>query len=85
LAVPVELSELHRLSRDEFQQLVDSGALEDVRVELIDGLLVDMSPPSPEHDAVIVFLNAPLVRALDGDRYQSNRRSTRPRESRSTG
>lgn len=50
--------------------MVDSGALEEVRVELIDGLLCDMSPPSAGHDAAVVYLNARLVQALDCDRYQ---------------
>ena len=61
MALAVEFSEVHRPSNDEFEQMVASGALAAVRVELIDGLLCDMSPPSPEHDGVIVYLNRLLV------------------------
>lgn len=70
MVVAVEFSDVHRLSNDEFQQMVDSGALEDLRVELIDGLLVDMSPPSPEHDGGIIYLNMLFARGIDWDRYQ---------------
>jgi Uma2 family endonuclease len=70
MAVAVEFSDVHRLSTDEFQQMVESGALEDVRVEFINGLLVDMSPPGPEHDGPIEFLNTLLARALDLTRYR---------------
>lgn len=70
VSATIEFSEVHRISTEEFQQMVDSGALEDVRVELIDGLLVDMSPPSPEHDGAIEYLNMALAKALDPSRYR---------------
>lgn len=70
MLVAVEFSEVHRLSNEEFQQMVESGVLEDLRVELIDGLLCDMSPPSPEHDAVIEYLNHLLARTLDTSAYR---------------
>jgi Uma2 family endonuclease len=41
--VAIEAS-VHRLTTDEYERMVASGALEDVRVELLDGLLVDMRP-----------------------------------------
>jgi Uma2 family endonuclease len=54
---------LHRIDEARFDQIVASGALGEVRVELIDGLLVDMSPPSPEHDGIIERLTMHLARA----------------------
>ena len=44
---------VHRLSTAEYERMVDSGALADVRVELLDGLLVDMSPQGERHARVI--------------------------------
>lgn len=41
---------LRRLSIGEYQWLIDEGTLaEDERVELLDGLIVDMSPTNPRH------------------------------------
>jgi Uma2 family endonuclease len=41
--------DLHRLSTDEYERIVATGALEGMRVELLDGLLVDMSPQGERH------------------------------------
>jgi hypothetical protein len=35
---------VHRLSTAEYARMVDSGALDGLRIELLDGLLVDVSP-----------------------------------------
>lgn len=49
--------ELHRLSIDEYHRLIASGGVEEgARFELIDGLLLDMSPKSPEHEKAIAWL-----------------------------
>ncbi len=65
---PVEA--LHRFSTAEYDRLVASGALEDVRVELLDGLLVDVSPPGPEHALVIQRLMRHFGARLDLLRIQ---------------
>jgi Uma2 family endonuclease len=44
---------VHRLSSAEYERMVDSGALADMRVELLDGLLVDMTPQGERHARVI--------------------------------
>jgi Uma2 family endonuclease len=50
---------------------VESGVFdEDARVELIDGLLVDMSPKTRAHENAIAWLNRLLVMALDADRFE---------------
>jgi Uma2 family endonuclease len=38
--------EIHRWSPEDYHRLVDSGALDELRVELIDGFIVDLSPTS---------------------------------------
>jgi len=44
------LPPLHRFTREEYERMVASGALgEDLRVELLDGRIVDVSPQGPEH------------------------------------
>lgn len=47
---------LHRLDVDTYNRIVDSGALEGHRVELLDGVLVEMSPQSASHSTVIMRL-----------------------------
>lgn len=44
---------LHKLDLETYNRIVDSGALEGQRVELLDGVLVEVSPQSPAHAAVI--------------------------------
>jgi hypothetical protein len=47
---------IHRLDLDAYDRVVASGALEGEHVELLDGLVVDMSPQSPAHAAVLEAL-----------------------------
>jgi Uma2 family endonuclease len=61
---------LHRFSLEEYHRLIESGAFdEDTRMELIDGLLVDMSAKTAPHENAIAWLNKLLVRSLD-DRFE---------------
>jgi Uma2 family endonuclease len=71
VAIAVPTAELHRLSIDAYHQLVESGGLdEDTRVELIDGLLVDMSPKTPRHENAISWLNEWLMDHINRGEYQ---------------
>lgn len=55
---------IHRLSVEDVRCMVDAGVLrEDDRVELIDGVLVDMTPPSAEHSGAVAWLNRHFVGA----------------------
>jgi Uma2 family endonuclease len=54
------------LKRAEYDHLVALGAFEDERVELLHGVLVDMSPNDPRHASPIDRLNAILTPALVG-------------------
>lgn len=47
---------LHRLDLETYEHMVASGALEGEHVELLDGLVVEMSPQSPSHAAVLEAL-----------------------------
>jgi Uma2 family endonuclease len=61
---------VHRFSLEEYHRLIEAGGFdEDAHIELIDGLLVDMSPKSPAHENAIAWLNKLLVRSLD-DRFE---------------
>jgi Uma2 family endonuclease len=53
---------LHRLSVEDVFRMSETGVLgpED-RVELIDGVLFDVSPAGPEHAAIVSWLNRHLV------------------------
>lgn len=52
-ARPVTTPPVHRLDVGTYNQIVASGALEGQHVELLDGAIVDMSPKSPAHIAVV--------------------------------
>jgi Uma2 family endonuclease len=46
-------AEVHRFSTAEYERIVSSGVLGELRVELIDGLLIDVSPPGEPHARTI--------------------------------
>jgi Uma2 family endonuclease len=54
------------LRRSEYDRLVASGAFEDERIELIEGVLVTMSPNDPEHANPVQVLTQVLILALAG-------------------
>lgn len=63
VSVPVGI---RPLKRAEYDQLVDLGAFEDEKIELLDGVLVPMSPIGPPHGSAVQKLNELLVLALAG-------------------
>jgi Uma2 family endonuclease len=52
------------LRRWEFERMLESGLFEEERVELLRGVVVRMTPPSPPHDATIQRLTRILVNAV---------------------
>ncbi|HLW93882.1 MAG TPA: Uma2 family endonuclease [Solirubrobacteraceae bacterium] len=67
----VDISEFHRLTSDEYHLMIESGGFdEETHIELIDGILCDMSPKTPEHGLVVEYLNRVLAAALDHDRFR---------------
>lgn len=61
---------VHRFTTAEYDRMVDAGALEDLHVELLDGLLIDMAPQGEEHARVIQALMDVLYRPGGGLRVQ---------------
>jgi Uma2 family endonuclease len=71
VSAALDISEFHRLTGEEYHQLIESGGLaEETRVELIDGILCDMSPKTPEHELIVEYLAKVLAVALDHDRFR---------------
>jgi Uma2 family endonuclease len=67
----VTIDQVHRLTVAEYHRLIESGGLdEDTRVELIDGLVVDMSPRTREHENANTWLNRWLVSSCDWERFE---------------
>lgn len=61
-------TELHRLTTADVFRMVEVGVLrEEDRVELIDGVLVDVIPPGSRHSACVAWLTNHFVGAV-GDR-----------------
>jgi Uma2 family endonuclease len=55
-------TQFHRLSVGDVYRMVEVGVLgEQDRVELIDGVLVDMSPPGASHSAAVAWLTRHLA------------------------
>src|SRR4051812_32574654 len=57
------------LRRVEYDALVEQGAFEDERVELLRGVLVEMSPQGEPHSQLTALLAQRLGKLLDFDRY----------------
>ena len=62
----IALPRPHRLSRAEYERLVELGEFKDRRAELIRGQIVDSSPPGIRHAWVITKLNMLLTPELKG-------------------
>jgi Uma2 family endonuclease len=72
-SVPVELAPgvpLQPLTLDQYERMVEHGVLrEDDRVELLDGLLVAVSPPGALHAAIVTRLTDWAYDAIDRSRF----------------
>jgi Uma2 family endonuclease len=62
-------AKLWPISVDKYHQMIDGGVFQDERVELIDGVLVEMSPQSKEHVHAIHALMMLLVRVLSDQKW----------------
>jgi len=58
--------DLRPISRAEYDRLLADGWFEGERIELLEGMLVEMSPEGPEHAWVVQELNRLLTTALPG-------------------
>ncbi|MBM3269143.1 MAG: Uma2 family endonuclease [Candidatus Sericytochromatia bacterium] len=59
---------LKKWTREEWHRLIDLGVLDDLRVELLDGDIVEMSPQSEVHAGTVRIAAKTLDRAF-GDEY----------------
>lgn len=67
----LDIGQVHRLSTDEYHRLIEAGGFEgDARVELIDGLLADMSPKTREHENAIAWLIGWTMPRIDHERCE---------------
>jgi len=66
---------IHRLSVEDVYRMVEAGVLEEnERVELVEGVLVDMVPISAEHDGALAWLNRYFAR-VDAQEWEVRIRS----------
>jgi Uma2 family endonuclease len=64
-------AQAHRFSLEEYHQLIESGGFdEDSRVELIEGVIADISPKTAEHENAIRWLTRWLISAVDPDQFE---------------
>jgi Uma2 family endonuclease len=69
--IEMQLHDVYRFSLDEYHQLIAAGGFEeDARVELIEGLLLNMSPKTAEHENAIAWLSERLHAVVDQSRLQ---------------
>jgi len=66
MAPGLALEDIRPLRRAEYDKLVALGAFQDERIELLNGVLVPMSPIGPPHSPAVQKLSTLLFRALDG-------------------
>jgi Uma2 family endonuclease len=59
-----EHASVRRLKRSEYERLADLGAFENEKVELLDGIIYEMSPQGREHSDLVALLNELVVKAL---------------------
>lgn len=56
---------VHRFTVDDLVAMENAGILDDdTRMELVDGVLVEMTQPSPRHSSIVEWLNAHFVLAV---------------------
>jgi Uma2 family endonuclease len=68
--VSVELDQVYRFTLDQYHELIELGAFDHLpRVELIEGLLVEMGRESREHDEAITWLTEWLATGFDWERH----------------
>lgn len=75
MAFSVEHAPLRRMKRSEYLYLAEQGAFRDQRVELLFGMVVEMSPIGPAHSQSVALIMETLFAQL-GDRAHVQCQST---------
>lgn len=55
------------LKRVEYERLVEAGVFDDERIELLEGVIVEMSPQDPRHSGTVARLAELLTRLVSAD------------------
>jgi len=63
------------LKRREYERLVELGVFEDERIELLRGVLVEMSPQGEPHSMISAWFAQRLIRALHPQRFETRSHS----------
>jgi Uma2 family endonuclease len=63
-------AQVHRFTLDEYHRLAEAGGGEGLRVELIEGLIVDLGVKTREHENAIGWLAEWLLLAVDRKRFE---------------
>lgn len=58
---------LHRFTVAEYQRMAEAGVLEGLRVELLDGWIIDKKMRNPPHDSTVARLSKRLIRLLSDE------------------
>lgn len=65
--MPEAQLDIHRLSYDDVMRMVDAGVFGEIdRVELVDGVLVDMNLPGEEHSWLVAWLTGHFAGQVAG-------------------
>lgn len=59
-----EHSPIRRLKRSEYERLAELGAFDNEKVELLDGIIFEMSPQGVEHSDLVALLVEHVIKAL---------------------
>ena len=54
----------HRFTRDEYYVMAEAGLFQNQRVELIEGVIIDMSPHNDPHAVAILLVQQAMLKAL---------------------
>lgn len=60
----------HHWTREEYEQAVERGAFEGLRIELVDGALYDMTPQSSRHAGVTAKVYRALSNCFPSDQFE---------------
>lgn len=61
---------VHRYTVDEYEALAGHPSFEDKRVELIQGIILDMTPRGVAHENVVAWLNMWLANKIDPSQHE---------------
>jgi Uma2 family endonuclease len=64
-ALELEGPHAWKVDRERYHQLGASGAFEGRRVQLVEGVVIEMSPTGADHAGLVTLLARKLIRSVD--------------------